>query len=346
MRVVLEVLSGSNTGKKLRLGAGHVVQVGRTEWADWHLPGDGHMSGVHFEVHATAVACYIRDLGSSNGTMVNGQQLVEKAELCNGDQIQTGETLFSVRVQEDPFSEPLHVVSQKTRPGLAPVPGLGGMAPGKQRPKVAYSVEKCDSGLTLCRGNVDEIQPHELAAVLGRTFPAYLIVDFKKMGSKPPEELDPPDYLFDWLDPGVVSSVSPVVVSQEDFGDWPTLIENGWDEDAVICLFSKQEKPALLEHLRTACRGKTHAEDQGRGIVGYCWPSVMAPLLAHYTPDFVERLLDGIDAVLVELPDLPITWQVYGRDQLPEVLDGLGFARQQTEEVTSSEEVTSQESED
>ena len=67
-------------------------------------------------------------------------------------------------------------------------------------------------------------------------------------------------------------------------------------------------------------------------IIGYCWPSVLAPLLSHYTPDFVQRLLEGIDAVLVEFPDLPDTWQLYGRRELVGLLCRLGFELKPVEE--------------
>ena len=123
---------------------------------------------------------------------------------------------------------------------------------------------------------------------------------------------------------------------------WPTLLGEGWGEDSVICLFSMQEKAPLLEHLRRSLRPKEkEGGDNGRGaILGYCWPSVMAPLLSHYLPDAVEQLLTGIEAVLVELPDLPITWQVYGGEQVAAVLDGLGFVRQEPPEAADDEPST------
>jgi len=164
-----------------------------------------------------------------------------------------------------------------------------------------------------------------------------LIVDFNKVDVKGPEDPETVDYLFDWVDPNVVAKVSPAVFSQNDLDDWPKLIAEGWGNDAVICLFSRQEKPALLENLRACARAKTHEEGQSGGIVGYCWPSVMAPLLAHYTPEFVQRLLAGIDAVLVEFPDLPETWQIYGQAVVAGMLDQLGFLRQQTEGADSED---------
>ena len=71
IRVVLEVTTGPATGKKIVLTAGQALQVGRTEWADFSVPKDEQMSSVHFAVETDAGGCYVKDLGSTNGTFVN-----------------------------------------------------------------------------------------------------------------------------------------------------------------------------------------------------------------------------------------------------------------------------------
>jgi len=326
MRVVLEVTSGPKAGRKIRLGAGQELRVGRTEWADFSVPEDGQMSGVHFALETDNTTCYIRDSGSSNGTFVNGRQITERVALSGGDEIRAGQTLFVVHAEGNAAPRTADTPAAARGPDLpqaspaaAPVPFLQGEA------KVTYTVEKCGSGLTLCRGNIEEISPQELATSLCRVYPVYLIVDFNNLGTPPPGELSSPDYLFDWLEPDAAAMVSPVVLGQTDLLGWPALVEQGWGKDAVICLFSKQDKPALLAHLRQVIRAKPKREDLSGGIVGYCWPSVMAMLLAHGTPEFVQKLLAGIDAVQVELPDLPDTWQLYGSSRLAGELDQLGF---------------------
>jgi hypothetical protein len=162
--------------------------------------------------------------------------------------------------------------------------------------------------------------------------PVYLIVDFRNLGSPPPEQIVTPQYLFDWLDPVAAPLASPVVVGQDDLLDWPNLIRQAWGKDAVICLFSRQEKPALLEHLRRSLRAKPKREDMSGGMLGFCWPSVMAMLLAHGPPALVRQLLAGIDAVLVELPDLPETWQVYGEAGVADLLAQAGLSREPAEQ--------------
>jgi hypothetical protein len=192
---------------------------------------------------------------------------------------------------------------------------------------IHYTVETCESGLTLCRGNTEALSPARVAALLAAVYPLYLIVDFKKLGRPRPAGIVRPEYLFDWLNPPAAELVSPLVLSAQELSTWPELVDRGWGSDCVVCLFSRQDRQALVEHLRHACRGKSVRQGQSTGMLGYCWPSVLSLLLAYNSPRFVAQLLAGIDAVLVELPDLPETWQIYGGEQIPAVLDRLGMTR-------------------
>ena len=302
-----------------------MLQVGRTEWADCSLPHDGHLSSVHFRLESDAAGCYLRDLGSSNGTFVNGREVKDRVRLCDGDEILAGRTTFAVRVPgaERPESGGAGTAQGRPSPRVAAV-GQAVPMPAARR-KIAFTAEQCDSGLTLCRGSVEEIPPGELAVLLSESAPAYLIVDFHHLGEPPPPDLAAPSYLFDWLDPAAVPAVSPIVLGQDDLVTWPMLVDAGWGKDAVVGLFSRQEKPALLEHLRRSCRTRPGPAQPNDPILGYCWPSVLAQLLAHYAPESVQRLLTGIDAVLVEFAELPETWQLYGTRDLVGQLSRLGF---------------------
>jgi pSer/pThr/pTyr-binding forkhead associated (FHA) protein len=338
MRVVLEVLSGPDAGRKTLLGAGQAVQVGRTEWADFSLTKDGHMSSVHFVLETDQLACYVRDLGSSNGTFLNGKPVLEKTLIRNGDEIRAGQTVFVIRTEGD-------VPERASAPGETEtiVPSAAPLSPAASATKpsgtsVYYSVESCDSGLTLCRGTIEDIAPAQLAARISQEIPAFLIAHFAKLETPLPDELEAGEHaLFDWLEPAAAANVSPVMLSQDEMADWPQWIEEGWGEDAVICVFSKQQREPLLQHLRAACRRKPHETVQQGAMVGYCWPSVLAPLLSHYTPQFVQQLLTGIDAVMVELPDFPETWQIYGRSGIAELLKKLGFVQEPSEQRASTD---------
>lgn len=197
-------------------------------------------------------------------------------------------------------------------------------APPPKKP-ATYTVERCDSGLTLLRGSLGEITPGELAVRLAQFCPVYLLLDFHHLGTPVPEDLRRRDYVFGWLDPPVAAGVSPLVVSQEELPHWPQLVDQAWGKDAVVCLFSRMQKGPLLEHVQAACRSRQRGGEPGDAVMGYCWPSVLSATLAHSPAAVVQSLLAGIEAVLVELPDLPETWQVFGPAELRHYFDRAGL---------------------
>ena len=96
MSVTLAVIQGPYVGRQIQLGAGQVFRVGRTDRSEHAFPDDTYLSGAHFEVGCDEQGCWIRDLGSSNGTFINGAK-IEQAAVQEGDQISAGETVFLVQ---------------------------------------------------------------------------------------------------------------------------------------------------------------------------------------------------------------------------------------------------------
>jgi hypothetical protein len=71
----------------------HTV-LGRDSECDITIPGT-HLSRRHAEIAISGNKLLVKDLGSSNGTFVNGQKVVD-AELTPGDQIQFDVLTFTV----------------------------------------------------------------------------------------------------------------------------------------------------------------------------------------------------------------------------------------------------------
>lgn len=107
MRVILEIQSGPARGKKTWLRSGQKVVIGRTEGSDCVISHDGQISSRHFAVECSLENCLVRDLGSSNGTFLNGQK-VEEAAVRSGDRIVAGQTTFAVQIEDAPsLGQPL-----------------------------------------------------------------------------------------------------------------------------------------------------------------------------------------------------------------------------------------------
>jgi hypothetical protein len=91
------VVGGAPPGcERLRLDAPRTV-VGR-EGADLDI-ADAAISSRHFEVERRGGEFFLRDLGSSNGTFVNGHR-VRAVQLRPWDTIRAGRTTFTFRIFE------------------------------------------------------------------------------------------------------------------------------------------------------------------------------------------------------------------------------------------------------
>ncbi|HTZ75218.1 MAG TPA: FHA domain-containing protein [Candidatus Aquilonibacter sp.] len=121
MAVVLEVKTGPLSGEKIVVRTGETVTFGRAAGrADFALPHDTFMSGIHFAVECAPQGPSLHDKNSSNGTFLNGAR-VKDSPLVAGDEIRSGQTSFSVRVIADenlPKSPP--AVAQPGAPAEPP----------------------------------------------------------------------------------------------------------------------------------------------------------------------------------------------------------------------------------
>jgi hypothetical protein len=101
MGVLLEINAGPMAGKVIALKTGETVTVGRAAGrAQFALPRDTFMSGVHFAVECGPSGCRVQDRKSSNGTFLNGARISD-AMLANGDEIKGGQTIFTVKIVAD-----------------------------------------------------------------------------------------------------------------------------------------------------------------------------------------------------------------------------------------------------
>src|SRR5690242_2669428 len=76
MRITLTVTGGPHEGKVFTFDGHDTFIVGRSKRAHFQLPSkDKYFSRVHFLVEMNPPQCRLLDLGSRNGTYVNGQRV-------------------------------------------------------------------------------------------------------------------------------------------------------------------------------------------------------------------------------------------------------------------------------
>jgi serine/threonine-protein kinase len=120
--LVLRVTSGPHAGRMFRFTGHDTFLVGRSKQAHFNLgPDDRYFSRVHFMIEANPPHARLVDMGSHNGTHLNGKRVEALSILTEGDRIQAGHTVLSVSLpgalalsRLPPAPEP------PTLPGLPP----------------------------------------------------------------------------------------------------------------------------------------------------------------------------------------------------------------------------------
>ena len=98
MKVQLVVVRGKPEGKVIPL-VGPSFKIGRGETC--HLrPNSEQVSREHAEFTISADSVIVRDLGSRNGTLVNGKALTAECRLKDQDLVQVGPLTFAVAISD------------------------------------------------------------------------------------------------------------------------------------------------------------------------------------------------------------------------------------------------------
>jgi pSer/pThr/pTyr-binding forkhead associated (FHA) protein len=105
MDVQMLVVQGKARGERLRFPRGEFV-FGRGP--ECHVrPNSEWVSRQHCLLRVTKEGASLRDLGSTNGTLVNGSRLVGERQLESGDQLQVGPLVLQVLLRDgEPVSTP------------------------------------------------------------------------------------------------------------------------------------------------------------------------------------------------------------------------------------------------
>ncbi|MEP6704206.1 MAG: FHA domain-containing serine/threonine-protein kinase, partial [Acidobacteriota bacterium] len=171
MRVTLHVVAGPQTGRDFTFDQHDTFMIGRSEDAQFCLPQDRFFSRHHCILEIAPPQCFLRDLGSTNGTFVNGIR-VETAHLKHRDRIQGGETVLEVEVAADQseFEAYTPGSTERTEPSIITIACLNCGIPAQveaSRPdaKLSYVCDDCREKL---RKNPQPIPNYQMIRVLGQ----------------------------------------------------------------------------------------------------------------------------------------------------------------------------------
>lgn len=115
----LVVIEGGTLGE--RVGLSDAVVIGRASACEVVVRG-GQVSRRHCEVWFENEGYWVRDLGSANGTRVDGERIRGERRLRGGEKIRVGETIFKVligdSVEDEYHAEMRRLISSEPLTGL------------------------------------------------------------------------------------------------------------------------------------------------------------------------------------------------------------------------------------
>ncbi len=112
----LVIVQGRSASQILKVGAG-VMTVGRQQDCQLRI-ASSQVSRKHCQLFEKKGLLLVKDLGSSNGTLVNGKKIADQRVLEPGDELTVGSVKFRVERLEDTVLMPGAVSpSAATKPG-------------------------------------------------------------------------------------------------------------------------------------------------------------------------------------------------------------------------------------
>lgn len=168
MRVSLNVIAGPQTGRSFAFEEHDTFMIGRSEDSQFCLPQDRYFSRHHCLIEIAPPQAFLRDLGSTNGTFVNGMR-VDTAHLKSGDLIQGGETVLEVEVLADEAGTAVDPLL-KTHPSLISVSCLNCNVPANVAAagpdaKLTYVCDECREKL---KANPQPIPNYQMIRIIGQ----------------------------------------------------------------------------------------------------------------------------------------------------------------------------------
>jgi eukaryotic-like serine/threonine-protein kinase len=123
MQVTLQVTAGPHQGRTFIFRDHDTFIVGRASYAHFRLEArDKYFSRAHFLIEVNPPLCRLIDMGSTNGTSVNGAK-VNEVDLKDGDRIQGGKTVLTVGIErssdEDATAASVGGAGGAVRPGVS-----------------------------------------------------------------------------------------------------------------------------------------------------------------------------------------------------------------------------------
>jgi hypothetical protein len=295
--VMLQAVSGPVAGRRIEVLPGTILRIGRTTKSDCALGEDAYLSGQHFCVEYDGTHCRVRDLGSSNGTFLNGDRVTE-SEVKEGDSIAAGGTTFTVHF-EGAAPAPEALPDGSSTQASPKIPTLR-FAASEGMPRAAGSptpspVPTTSTGAGAWRG----FSPSQIAllnAVYRENIPVFAFLDPVR-DSRIPAFLDASGERYARVEETLAQS--PYLVTLPPRARLlDVVVKDGWGRGWGFCFTSSAEFDELRLHWRSYVMLRS---ERGREITFRFWdPRVMRAILPAMPPAEAREFLGPVSRVIVE----------------------------------------------
>jgi len=286
MLVILEATAGPLAGRKIEVRAGTIVRIGRTPKSDYALGEDSYLSSQHFAVECDGIQCRIRDLGSSNGTFVNGER-VSEIVVREGDSVMAGGSTFAIHIEAASAS------AAAPASATAPVP-TATFPGGFQRPEAPGPM--ITGEVRLEWPGFSRPQSSLLSALFKDDLHVYAVVDASR-DSRIPAFLDASGESYASLDPDMKVPAFMVHLPRES-RLLDVLIKDGWSHGWGFYCATSSAFDELCAHWRNYLT--LHTED-GRKLTFRFWdPRVMRALVPMMSAQEGADFFGPVGRLLVE----------------------------------------------
>ena len=178
----------------------------------------------------------------------------------------------------------------------------------------------------------------ELFETMHAFAPLQVLIDFSRISLPLPTEMDAETHtLFAWLPVGAMEK-SPMLFALDELPVWKVLLEEAWGSDAIMGLRSELPREELLAKFQELLTGSSAGPKSSKGILGFCWPSVLEALIENNSNGFTESFFADVSLVLIEKQGMPENWQLLGKEtQVEQAMKiGMRIVTEKSEELATN----------
>ncbi len=299
MNILLEIRSGPSAGRKIPLSPGKPLRIGRSSKAELVFAGDPRMSSIHCAFECDERGCRVRDLGSSNGTFLNGTR-VKEATLANGDEVRCGKTILVFRIVASDSPAPLpSPPKQSSLP-----PAASSRAPGQS---ILFTDTTPASGTprrrTAIKPPVSAIPKVRLPDLLRKDFqPLYALLDASREPSVLKVILESKEEyqsLYEGAQGAQLAHFAPYLVRVPQKSSLlDTLVQQAWSKSWGVFLTCDKPLKDLRAHFRHFLTVKL--PDGKQVYFRYYDPRVLRLFLPTCLPEEISQFFGPVKQFLME----------------------------------------------